>query len=805
MKQIGIKLADGTFYPVLEEDVPKTRKLDLTTVKDNQTKVQVDLYRSETGTMDDAEYVDTLEVSKLNPRPNGEPNLHLSLNLDENGELNAEVIDGETGKKSELQVNLVTRTLAERENSEPDFVLEPPIDTSELDSFSFNDARPTETPVASEPQPEIDTTAPFSFDTAPEPAAEEDFPLPDFDSLPQSDTAPAADSSGDSLDLPDFGDDNAASADDAPADTTASDDFSLPDFDALETPASDTAPAADSGGDSLDLPDFGDNNAAPADDAPADTTASDDFSLPDFNALDAPADTAPAADSSDSLDLPDFGDNNTASVDDAPADTTVNDDFSLPDFDALDAPAPDTAPAADSSGDSLDLPDFGDDNAASADDAPAATAASDDFSLPDFDALETPVPDAAPAADSSGDSLDLPDFGDDNAASADDTLAATTASDDFSLPDFDALGAPANTAPAADSLDLPDFGDNSAASADDTPAATTANDDFSLPDFDALDATANTAPAADSSGDSLDLPDFGDNNAAPADDAPAATTANDDFSLPDFDALDATAPNAAPAANNAFSIESLDLPDFGDTDINGGTDVALPDFNLSATNAIGTELNLDDPAFDDPIFTTPTKAEKASSGGLMDFSDLYDKETLAGGSTMASEPDDNSRRKTRVPVIVCVVCAMICTLATLLVLFIIPSRYNLLLSRKLLTEQTTAPVAMAQPENAVAVTESSPAASLQSAPAIAPAREDVIVIAPNASTVVPAPTVSVAPAVTPKRSGDVTYRIKWGDTLWDISDAYYNNPWKYPRIADYNRIPNPDLIIAGTDIKIPKE
>ena len=604
MKQIGIKLADGTFYPVLEEDVPKTRKLDLTTVKDNQTKVQVDLYRSETGTMDDAEYVDTLEVSKLNPRPNGEPNLHLSLNLDENGDLNAEVIDGETGKKSELQVNLVTRTLAERENSEPDFVLEPPIDTSELDSFSFNDARPTETPVASEPQPEIDTTAPFSFDTAPEPAAEEDFPLPDFDSLPQSDTAPAADS-----------------------------------------------------GDSLDLPDFGDNNAASADDALAATAA--------------------------------------------------NDDFSLPDFDALDAPAPDTAPAADSSSDSLDLPDFGDNNAASADDAPAATTASDDFSLPDFDALEAPAPD--------------------------------------------------------------------------------------------------TAPAADSSGDSLDLPDFGDNNAASADNAPAATTASDDFSLPDFDALDATAPNAAPAANNAFSIESLDLPDFGDTDTNGGTDVALPDFDLSATNAIGTELNLDDPAFDDPIFTTPTKAEKASSGGLMDFSDLYDKETLAGGSTMASEPDDNSRRKTRVPVIVCVVCAMICTLATLLVLFIIPSRYNLLLSRKLLTEQTTAPVAMAQPENAVAVTESSPAASLQPAPAIAPAREDVIVIAPNASTVVPAPTVSVAPAVTPKRSGDVTYRIKWGDTLWDISDAYYNNPWKYPRIADYNRIPNPDLIIAGTDIKIPKE
>mgnify|MGYP003309919781 CR=1 FL=1 len=65
MKTIGIKLADGSFYPILEEGEAKTRQLDLTTVKDGQTKVQIDLYRSESGTMEDAEYVDTLEVSKL--------------------------------------------------------------------------------------------------------------------------------------------------------------------------------------------------------------------------------------------------------------------------------------------------------------------------------------------------------------------------------------------------------------------------------------------------------------------------------------------------------------------------------------------------------------------------------------------------------------------------------------------------------------------------------------------------------------------------------------------------------------------
>ena len=58
-----------------------------------------------------------------------------------------------------------------------------------------------------------------------------------------------------------------------------------------------------------------------------------------------------------------------------------------------------------------------------------------------------------------------------------------------------------------------------------------------------------------------------------------------------------------------------------------------------------------------------------------------------------------------------------------------------------------------------------------------------------------------APAVIPK--GGVVYRIRWGDTLWDISEAFYRNPWLYSRIARYNGIRNPDLIISGTTIRIP--
>ena len=52
-------------------------------------------------------------------------------------------------------------------------------------------------------------------------------------------------------------------------------------------------------------------------------------------------------------------------------------------------------------------------------------------------------------------------------------------------------------------------------------------------------------------------------------------------------------------------------------------------------------------------------------------------------------------------------------------------------------------------------------------------------------------------------SEGVVYKIRWGDTLWDISEAFYRNPWLYPTIVRRNRIRNPNLIVSGTEITIP--
>lgn len=523
MKTIGIKLADGSFYPILEEGTAKTYQLDLTTVKDGQTKVLVDLYRSENKTMDDAEYVDTLEISNLIPHPNGEAELHLSVGLNENNELDAKVVDSETGSTSETTLTLVSRTMAERE----------------------------------------------------EPA-----------------------------------------------------NFELSTDDAEEVTVD--------GGEELSLPDGTDSSeiAPPLED--------DDLNI-------------------------DFGD--------VP--------FSFDD--EIEKENVQTETAAE-------------ENQKTADD--------------DFDSL-------------------LQNISDENSA------PAAAESDDFSSEDVSS------------------------------------------------DATAaeNSADTADGDMISEPLPDI-------------------DFSDDKFE-----------DKNDDFSAFSAELPDFDDT-MFSGSDVSTPAAGLTGyfndpdfkNDPVFTETNLDtsdvEMDFDTSALDIPSENENTVSGGspAMDFSDLYDEESLNVNSDDGGEEKKN---KTRVPMIVCIICAIICVIATLLVLFVIPSKYNLIKHKNSVSEETETVTETSEEfiqieENSSAEEES---AGLETVIEVPEAKEDEIVVAETAEVVVPA--VPEPPKVEEKK--DVSYRIKWGDTLWDISDAYYKNPWRYPKIANYNNIKDPDVIISGTDILIPVE
>ncbi len=92
-------------------------------------------------------------------------------------------------------------------------------------------------------------------------------------------------------------------------------------------------------------------------------------------------------------------------------------------------------------------------------------------------------------------------------------------------------------------------------------------------------------------------------------------------------------------------------------------------------------------------------------------------------------------------------------------------------------------------------------------PAAPPAAEKPAAppVAEAVQPVVQAPPVEKKEIAPVKKAENIRYRIKWGDTLWDISSTYYRTPWLYKKIARDNKIKNPDLIFAGSHLTIKSE
>ncbi|MCL5970341.1 MAG: LysM peptidoglycan-binding domain-containing protein [Patescibacteria group bacterium] len=53
-------------------------------------------------------------------------------------------------------------------------------------------------------------------------------------------------------------------------------------------------------------------------------------------------------------------------------------------------------------------------------------------------------------------------------------------------------------------------------------------------------------------------------------------------------------------------------------------------------------------------------------------------------------------------------------------------------------------------------------------------------------------------------SGENVYTIVAGDDLWNISQKFYKTGYKWTEIAKANNIENPDVITAGSKLKLPK-
>ena len=562
MRTVGIKLADGSFYPIMEEGSAQTKKLELTTANDNQTCVMVDLYRSKTCSMEDAEYIDTLKIENLNAHQNGEPSISFDVGLDENGELSASIADPETGATSNSQLTLVSRTAEERLVTD-DFAVEEPAveDETSVEEDSGNGA-----------------------------------------------AAAAGIAAGAGL-LAAAGIMAAnKNKDDEAEDATLSDD---------------------------DI-----------------SEVTEDAGLDDFSFEETPAQESPA----ESESLEDF------SFDDTPSEETIADQVIADDNLADDNPEDDT---------------FADES------TEAEGLASFDETISDDDP-----------------------FASDQPLSTDETI-----SDDDPFASDETIT--------------------------EEPAADETISDETLPDMD-FDMAEDSSAASESNGfiaddDSFDLPDD--------------TTISDDSTIP-------------------------------------GDETILEDDSFNAPQDLteNQEEETDDFFNDTDSDPTPAPAQE------LNFSGLYDKETEMGES--AAHDDDDIKKKTRAPVIICVVCAIICIIATILVLLVLPGKFNL---RQKHAEKKS--------QTAVEKQAEAPAPKAEKkAESVPQAKEDEVVVIEKAEEVKPLP-----PPTTETKSKNVTYKIKWGDTLWDIADTYYKNPWRYKKIANYNGIKNPDHIISGTIITIPAE
>ena len=413
-------------------------------------------------------------------------------------------------------------------------------------------------------------------------------------------------------------------------------------------------------------------------------------------------------------------------------------------------------------------------------------------------------------------SLSDMDFADESIDETTDFSENETA--DFSIPD-DTLGDKEDS-----SFDLDDNSENTESAESDDILA-------DLPDFEETE--VESEPALESDASAFGIADFADDTAI--DDSVEETEQIQDSATEDFDKtiVDDFSVEEPLVNDNVFEDEAFENADtVSDSDTE---EFSLPDDLDSQETVASEELtseelssdeienqnddnfdldlpdfpeidnesteNLDDISSDDNFFDTISDSEDENmnnnlvndntpSNGI-NFAGLYDQETVEGDSSLQ---EDEVQKKTKAPVIICIICAIICIIATLLILFVVPSKYNLLTSRNTKNTEEVQIVEEVK-EEVPPVEEIQPVEEI-----VAEAKEDEVVVVTEPEQVIPEP--PVEPEVKPQ---NITYKIKWGDTLWDIADTYYKNPWRYRKIARFNNIKNPDYIISGTTIEIPVE
>ena len=103
------------------------------------------------------------------------------------------------------------------------------------------------------------------------------------------------------------------------------------------------------------------------------------------------------------------------------------------------------------------------------------------------------------------------------------------------------------------------------------------------------------------------------------------------------------------------------------------------------------------------------------------------------------------------------------------------------------------------------IPEASPILPMAEASAAASASPVALVASPTVAPATPvsSPAAMVEASPAPTIQGN-TYTIVRGDTLWDIACRAYGDCYAWPKIAQANKLSNPDLIFADNTLTLPR-
>ena len=121
---IGIKIANGEFYPILTKNTVAGKRIVLTTANDGQKSVQIDLYKNDNKSLKSAVYIGTIVVENIKDKKKGEPSIQLDIKIDKDDVISAVAVDKDVdgdGKQHTLSVSLQTIEKKDREFDIPDF------------------------------------------------------------------------------------------------------------------------------------------------------------------------------------------------------------------------------------------------------------------------------------------------------------------------------------------------------------------------------------------------------------------------------------------------------------------------------------------------------------------------------------------------------------------------------------------------------------------------------------------------------------------------------------------------------------